>query len=154
MKNNNFSCLKHSDTVFILLINVKMPTIVGILKFMSMINFMLSWLWKKFYNLWAWIQTATFVIANFFECKIVNIFLSITLNMCFRCPEEPSYWDGSFEYLQNTCMFWFGNKKIILHSYLKASLFCSRCVDALYPSQQLFSHVETIPVFLDWTSTK
>ena len=26
----NFSCLKHSDIVFILLINVKMPTIVGI----------------------------------------------------------------------------------------------------------------------------
>ena len=31
-----------SDVVFILLINVKMPTIVGILAFMSMINFMLS----------------------------------------------------------------------------------------------------------------
>ena len=35
-----FSCLKHSDVVFILLINVKMPTIVGILTFMSMINFL------------------------------------------------------------------------------------------------------------------
>ena len=39
---NNESCLKHSDGVFILLINVQMPTVV-ILTFMSRINFMLSW---------------------------------------------------------------------------------------------------------------
>ena len=31
-----------SDAVFIMLINVKMPTIVDILTFMSMINFILS----------------------------------------------------------------------------------------------------------------
>ena len=43
VKNIKFViALKHSDSVFILLINVKMPTIVGILRFMSMINFMLS----------------------------------------------------------------------------------------------------------------
>ena len=34
-----FICL--SDIVFIMLINVKMPTVVGILTFMSWINFML-----------------------------------------------------------------------------------------------------------------
>ena len=33
---------KHSDGVLILLINVKMPTIVGILTFISRINVMLS----------------------------------------------------------------------------------------------------------------
>ena len=33
---------KLSDVVFILLINVKMPTTVGILTYLSMINFMLS----------------------------------------------------------------------------------------------------------------
>ena len=37
-KNNDISCLKHSDIVLILFRNVKMPTIVGILTFMS---------WKK-----------------------------------------------------------------------------------------------------------
>ena len=37
-----FTCLKHLDVVFILLLKVKMPTIVGILPFMSKINFMLS----------------------------------------------------------------------------------------------------------------
>ena len=37
-----FLAFKLSDVVFIMLINVKMPTIVGILTFMSMINFMLS----------------------------------------------------------------------------------------------------------------
>ena len=37
-----FLALNHSDVVFILLINVKMPTIVGILTFLSRINFMLN----------------------------------------------------------------------------------------------------------------
>ena len=37
-----FLALSLSDVVFILLINVKMPTIVGILTFMSGINFVLS----------------------------------------------------------------------------------------------------------------
>ena len=41
--NEDVSSLKSlSDVVFIMLINVKMPTIVGILSFMSRINFMLS----------------------------------------------------------------------------------------------------------------
>ena len=34
--------VSHSDVVFIMLTNVKMPTIVGILTFMSRINFVLS----------------------------------------------------------------------------------------------------------------
>ena len=44
LKNKEFSALKHSDIVFILLINVKMPTIVivGILIFMGRITFMLG----------------------------------------------------------------------------------------------------------------
>ena len=37
-----FLALSLSDVVFIMLINVKMPTVVGILTFMSRINFMLS----------------------------------------------------------------------------------------------------------------
>ena len=36
------TCLSVSDVVFIMLINIKMPTVVGILTFMSGINFMLS----------------------------------------------------------------------------------------------------------------
>ena len=46
LKNKDFSknnlAFKLSDVVFIMLINVKMSTIVGILTFMSMINCMLS----------------------------------------------------------------------------------------------------------------
>ena len=38
-----FLALSHSDVVFIMLINVKMPTIVGILIFMSRMNLLLSW---------------------------------------------------------------------------------------------------------------
>ena len=42
LKNKTLLALKLSDAVFILLINAKMPTIVGILTFISRINFMLS----------------------------------------------------------------------------------------------------------------
>ena len=45
------SCLSLSDIVFIMLLNIKMPTLVGILTFMSRINFVLSRLIKRF--LWA-----------------------------------------------------------------------------------------------------
>ena len=41
-KNKEILALCLSDVVFIMLINVKMPTIVGISKFMSRINFVLS----------------------------------------------------------------------------------------------------------------
>ena len=40
--NEEVSCFKLPDVVFIMLINVKMSTIVGILTFMSSINFVLS----------------------------------------------------------------------------------------------------------------
>ena len=41
MKNRDFSCYKtHRCCVFIMLINVKMPTIADILTFMSRINFL------------------------------------------------------------------------------------------------------------------
>ena len=42
LKNKDIFFSKLFDIVFIMLINVKMPTIVGILPFMSMIKFMLS----------------------------------------------------------------------------------------------------------------
>ena len=49
-------------------------------------------------------------IGKHFQRKIVNIFLSISFNICFGCSKEPSQWDSSFEYLQH--MFWLRNKKI------------------------------------------
>ena len=49
-----FLALILSDLVFIMLINVKMPTIVGILTFMSRTNFVLSRVeHRKVYNLGA-----------------------------------------------------------------------------------------------------
>ena len=55
MLRNILFAFKLSDVVFIVLINVKMPTIVGILIFMSIINFMITGVEheQKFYNLWA-----------------------------------------------------------------------------------------------------
>ena len=42
LTNEEVVALNLSDVVFIMLINVKMPTIVGIFAFMSRINFVLS----------------------------------------------------------------------------------------------------------------
>ena len=42
LKIKAFLPFRCSDVVFIMLINIKMPTIIGILTFMSMINFNLS----------------------------------------------------------------------------------------------------------------
>ena len=41
LKNKGFSCFKQSDVIFIKLINVKIPTFVGISTFMSRMNSML-----------------------------------------------------------------------------------------------------------------
>ena len=62
----------HNYVVFIMLINVKMPTIVGILTFMSRIKFcaQLSWAWKKFYNLGAWSEC---VKADMKKCSLGSI---------------------------------------------------------------------------------
>ena len=51
-------------------------------------------------------------------CKIVIIFLSINVNMCFGCSKEPSHQVGSFEYPQH--MLWLRNKKInfLLHTII------------------------------------
>ena len=52
LKNKDYLAFKLSNVVFIMLINVTMPTIVGIITFISMINFMLlNSAWIKFYNL-------------------------------------------------------------------------------------------------------
>ena len=58
------------------------------------------------------VQYTTVLDNNFFQRKIVNIFLPICFNMCFGFSKEPSHWDGSFEYPQH--MFWKINKKINL----------------------------------------
>ena len=42
LKIKTFLAFRCSDVLFIMLINIKMPTIVGILIFMSMINFTFS----------------------------------------------------------------------------------------------------------------
>ena len=44
-----------------------------------------------------------------FEHKIINVFLTISFNICFGFSKELSQWDGSIEYPQH--MFWLRNKK-------------------------------------------
>ena len=53
--------------------------------------------------------TCKFTVMKFYEHKIVIIFLTINLNMCFGFSKEPSDRDGSFEYPQH--MFWMRNKE-------------------------------------------
>ena len=60
---------------FILMINVKMPTIVDILTFMSKVKYILIELsMKKLYNLWAWLL----------------IYICLQENMCYGYSLETS----------------------------------------------------------------
>ena len=68
--------LAFSTVVFILLMNVKMPTIVGILTFISMINFMFSRaeFEKKLYNIEAEVIKRFFMLTSTeHEIPVVNI---------------------------------------------------------------------------------
>ena len=61
-----------------MLIDVKMPTIVGILTFMNRINFraQLSSAWKKFYNLEAWLNQKHFLtlcLLGNFSCFLLFV---------------------------------------------------------------------------------
>ena len=47
---------------------------------------------------------------------VIIIFLTISLNMCFRWSKEQSHWDSSFEYPEH--MFWLKNQKIIFSNTL------------------------------------
>ena len=49
--------------------------------------------------------------------KIMTIFLSNNLNICFWCSKELPHWDSSFEYQQH--MFWSRNKE---NDFLDSSL--------------------------------
>ena len=51
------------------------------------------------------------------ECKIVNIFLSISLKICFGCSKEPSHRDGSFDHPQH--IFWLRKKKIKFYLHVR-----------------------------------
>ena len=77
------------------------------------------------------------------KSKIVIIFLSISLNVCYWCSKETSHWDGSFEYPQH--MVWLRNKKnnYQIHSCLEAWVFETLHIGLIY----LFGLMLCIPVY-------
>ena len=88
-----FLALSLRDVVFIMLINVKMPTIAGILTFMSWINFLLWWVEHeiKFYNLGArcWNISArknrtTVCMSNRWVSKWASILHKVQIGMCIQ----------------------------------------------------------------------
>ena len=120
-----FLSFNHSGAVFIMLINVKMPTIVGILKFISMINFMLRWVkHEKFYNIGTCFQrcyrdntttistldllylylyilncrttSGTLTVESETRAYLWTILNTIYKNTCFEFVKETSPWDVSF----------------------------------------------------------
>ena len=61
------------------------------------------------------------------------IFLSISVNMCFGCPKEPSHRDGSFEYPQH--MFWLRNKNFFFRYVLLSGGLLPMYLGSLYCKQ-------------------
>ena len=58
---------------------------------------------------------------KYFERKIVDIFLSISLNFCFGYSKEPSHLESSFEYPQH--MFWLIRNFIFIKIFYLEFLF-------------------------------
>ena len=69
--------------------------------------------------------------------KIVIIFLSISLNMCFGCSEEPSHRDIFFENLQH--MFWSRNRVSVRRPSTFSNIFFSETTGPI----ELKFHMET-----------
>ena len=67
-----------------------------------------------------------FLFIRIFLHKIVIVYLSISLNMCFGFSKEPSHWDGSFERPQH--MFWLINRK---KSFSCALLSGGLCIETI-----------------------
>ena len=80
-----FLAFKLADVVFIMLTNVKMPTCVGILTFMSIINFMLSWVEHKK----SFITSRPGFVASLSRAISVLAFVSLDRTelvlLCFTC---------------------------------------------------------------------
>ena len=75
-----------------MLINVKMPTIVGILTYMSRINFVLSLVeHKKVLETRGLATISKVEINNIFDSKIVNIFLPISLTYVLGAQRNCSF---------------------------------------------------------------
>ena len=112
-----FLCSTQLNIKFIMLINIKMPTVVGILTFNSLINTtfeslkarkvfifkhsscnehlkiyaQLSWTWKKFYNLGAWAlqRKSIFPIFPLFPSPIGQILQMTGSLRCWRRANHP-----------------------------------------------------------------
>ena len=72
----------------------------------------------------------------------MNIFLSISINICFECSKELIHWDGSFEYPQH--IFWLRNRKIIYRILSDLDMALCRQVDVL--SKSIFVSIVSIHV--------
>ena len=96
--NSAFLGLDRYRILFFPLINVKMPTIIGILTFICRKNFMLSGVEhkKKFYNFGAEMQTNT----TEYNVYYVNTLLSVLISRSFSSLGKKRY---SFFVKKNLC---------------------------------------------------
>ena len=104
-------------------INVKMPTIVGILTFMSMINVMLSWVE----------QAKSFIISypghnNLHTCTLLKDVMNGTikwypgvltlLSKAPPCKKAVREISGKYSKILNTFLILFSNKMMVIHKML------------------------------------
>ena len=87
-----FLALSLSDVVFFMLINIKMPKNVGIVTFMSRLNFMLTWVEHRK----SFITSGPGLQISVHNQK--SIFLFLNQNICCGYSKELSRWEGSFEH--------------------------------------------------------
>ena len=73
------------------------------------------------------------------ERKIMNIFLSISFDICFGCSKEPPHRDGSFEYPQHIFLL---RNKIVLTTHSIGLLIELRSLYCMTNVYQLLLYIE------------
>ena len=96
-----YLAFKLSDAVFIMLTNVKMPTIVDIFNIyeQNKCHSQLSWAWNQFYNLLAW------TVRLLFECRDCSSRrCKLKVPSIFRTDQYWPIWFDHYGYICPTCL--------------------------------------------------
>ena len=102
MTSKHFSCSTQLSMKFIMLINIKMPTIVGILIFMSMTNTASEHNKARNYLFFKHFRFYEHLKFQYELSKILN-YINFVLNICCLFTKEPSRQDDSFGGTNSIC---------------------------------------------------
>ena len=128
-----------SDVIFIMLINLKKPKIVGILKFMSIIYFVLSWVWKSFIISSVGLQIRRMELQNNFR----TFPLYILIQVCNCVIDNLFSWFSTKTYIVDIKMVILSIQNTLMVKELIAILHAKTLI--CHSTHQVWTHF-TVPI--------